>query len=204
MTQGVQQSARLRDQPGGDAPRGRLVEAGGLPGAGLPHGGPARSTQSAATERTSPVPRGGSPPPGRPASAAPSTDHVVAYAPVAEADRAESAGRFGSTVPRPTSSATSCPSRPASSRPRAASARRASTAGRSSGVTGSEAVGERRMHGLTCGPAGLRRLRQHRRAAPLFAGGAVRQVAGAAVPGAGVPAPVAGGRSTPVSDCRRG
>lgn len=123
-------------RPGRPAGRSRPARpargAGGLPGAGLPRGGPAplhavgghggnlpRAPRSITAAQQA-------------GSAAASTDHVVAYAPVAEADRAESVSRFGSTVPRPTGSATSCPSRPGSSRPRAASTRSASTAARRS------------------------------------------------------------------------
>lgn len=83
----------------------------------------------------------------------PSTDHVVAYAPVAEADRAESASRFGSTVPRATSSATSCPSRPASELTTSREHEQGVDGRRPAlGVTGSETVGRAGWRASPAGP----------------------------------------------------
>ncbi|KPI32894.1 hypothetical protein OV450_6880, partial [Actinobacteria bacterium OV450] len=93
---------------------------------------PQRSTHSAATASSSPVPRVGPSPASSGVSACASTAQVVAYAPVAAAVRAASASRLGFTVPRPSSSARSRPSLGASSSPRAARSSSASTAARRS------------------------------------------------------------------------
>ncbi len=168
MTQGGQRSARLGDQQGGAAPRGRLVEAGGLPGAGLPHGGPHRSTQSAAMERTSPVHRGGSPPPGRPGSAAPQhrPRRRVRTGRGGRSGRVRQPVRLDRTKAdelRNVMSQPTCFELTTGSEHEERVDRRQAVLG----VTGPEAVGERRMHGLTGGSADLRPWAEGTGAVPL-------------------------------------
>lgn len=201
MTQGGRQSAGLGDQPGGAAPRGRLVGPAGSPEPACPAAAPHRSTQPAATEGTSPVPRGRSPPPSRPAvpPPAPTTSSRThrSRRPIGPSPPAGSARPYQGRrapqrrVPADLGRADHVPRARGARRPPPAGPRRDGPRGRGRGPDARPHRRGRR----------LRQLRQPRRAAPHFAGGSPSVRAAARRPASRGPpaAPRSTGRPGPGS-----
>lgn len=165
MTQGGQQPGRVGDQPGGATPRGRLVEACGLLGADRPHGRPAplhavgghgRNLPRAPRWITAVLQAGQCRPQYRPRRRV-RTGRGGRSGRIRQPVRLDrtKGDELRNVVSQPT-----CVG--ADHEPRARAGRRRPPAGpRRDGLRDR---GTGRMESLTCGAAGLRRLRQQRRA----------------------------------------